>query len=82
LPAPHRLEAFGNAYMERIIGSIRRECLDYMIILNAAHLHRVLKAYAEYYNSARTHLSLDKTRHFEGPLSHPASFDALGRFAL
>jgi transposase InsO family protein len=47
-----------NGFVERLIGSIRRECLDHMIILNAAHLHRVLKAYAKYYNEARTHLSL------------------------
>jgi len=49
-----------NGYVERVIGSIRRECLDHMIILNAGHLRRVLRAYAEYYNSARTHLSLEK----------------------
>ncbi len=49
-----------NAYVERVIGSIRRECLDHMIVLNAAHLRRVLKAYVKYYNSARTHLSLEK----------------------
>jgi len=46
--------------VERVIGSIRRECLDHIIVLNAAHLHRVLKAYAKYYNNARTHLSLEK----------------------
>ncbi len=49
-----------NAYVERVIGSVRRECLDHIIILSAAHLHRVLKAYAKYYNNARTHLSLEK----------------------
>ncbi len=46
-----------NSFVERLIGSIRRECLDHMIIFNAAHLHRVLKVYAKYYNEARTHLS-------------------------
>jgi len=49
-----------NAYVERVIGSVRRECLDHIIVFNAAHLHRVLKAYAKYYNNAPTHLSLEK----------------------
>jgi transposase InsO family protein len=49
-----------NAHAERLIGSIRRECLDHIIILNAAHLRRVLGEYARYYNSDRTHLALDK----------------------
>ena len=49
-----------NGYVERLIGSIRRECLDHMIIRNESHLRRVLMAYAEYYNLARTHLSLQK----------------------
>ena len=49
-----------NAYVERIIGSIRRECLDHIIIWNEAHLGRVLTAYAAYYNSVRTHLGLRK----------------------
>ena len=50
----------GALFAERLIGSIRRECLDHIIVLNAAHLRRVLYAYAEYYNSDRTHLALDK----------------------
>ena len=49
-----------NAYVERLIGSIRRECLDHLIIFGEAHLRRVLRAYADYYNGIRTHLSLDK----------------------
>ena len=49
-----------NGYVERLIGSIRRECLDHVIILNAAHLRRVLRAYADYYNNDRTHLGLAK----------------------
>ncbi len=53
--------------VERLIGSIRRECLDHLIILNGAHLRRVLRAYANYYNRSRTHLSLDK----DTPLSRP-----------
>jgi putative transposase len=49
-----------NAYAERLIGSIRRECLDHIIIANERGLRRVLKAYVEYYLKSRTHLSLDK----------------------
>jgi hypothetical protein len=49
-----------NPYAERVIGSIRRECLDHMIILGACHLRRVLSSYADYYNGMRTHLSLSK----------------------
>ena len=43
-----------------MIGSIRRECLDHVIVLNADHLRRVLRAYADYHNNDRTHLGLDK----------------------
>ncbi len=49
-----------NPYAERAIGSIRRECLDHMIILNERHLKRVLSSYVTYYHGARTHLSLAK----------------------
>jgi transposase InsO family protein len=47
-----------NAYVERLIGSIRRECLDHMIVFGEAHLRRILGAYAAYYNEATTHRSL------------------------
>jgi len=49
-----------NGHAERLIGSIRRECLDHLVILNAGHLRRVLRRYALYYNADRTHLALDK----------------------
>lgn len=49
-----------NAHAERLIGSIRRECLDHIIILGERHLSRVLGSYADYYNKSRTHLSLEK----------------------
>jgi hypothetical protein len=45
---------------ERLIGSIRRECLDHFIILNARHLKRTLASYFSYYHGSRTHLGLDK----------------------
>jgi putative transposase len=48
-----------NPFAERVIGSIRRECLDHVIILNGAHLCRVLRAYLAYYNTTRPHQSLD-----------------------
>ena len=47
-----------KAYAECLIGSIRRACLEHMIVLGADHLHRILKSYAFYYNEVRTHLSL------------------------
>jgi transposase InsO family protein len=49
-----------NGHVERLIGSIRRECLDHVIFLSEAHLRRVLSAYAGYYNASRTHLVLAK----------------------
>src|SRR5262245_28063520 len=49
-----------NGHMERLIGSIRRECLDHTIVLGEAHLRRIMTAYEAYYNTARTHLSLRK----------------------
>ena len=49
-----------NGHVERLIGSIRRESLDHLIVFSEAHLRAVLKAYASYYNEVRTHLSLDK----------------------
>ena len=49
-----------NAYVERVIGSIRRECLDHVIVANEAGLQRVLRDYVAYYLNSRTHLALDK----------------------
>ena len=49
-----------NAYVERVIGSIRRECIDHVIVVNAAGLHQVLTGYIAYYMQARTHLALEK----------------------
>jgi transposase InsO family protein len=51
---------WANAIVERLIGSIRRECLNYVIILDRRHLLRVLGEYVEYYNHNRTHRSLGK----------------------
>ena len=49
-----------NGFAERLIGSLRRECLDHVIVLGEAHLRRILQSYARYYNDIRTHRSLDK----------------------
>jgi transposase InsO family protein len=49
-----------NGYAERLIGSIRRECVDHIIVSGEAHLRRILRSYADYYNRVRTHRSLDK----------------------
>jgi transposase InsO family protein len=49
-----------NPYAERLIGSIRRECLDHVIVLGERHLRRLLTAYRTYYHGARTHLALEK----------------------
>ncbi|MGA7453746.1 MAG: integrase core domain-containing protein, partial [Rhodoplanes sp.] len=49
-----------NPYAERLIGTLRRDCLDHVLIFGARHLRRVLAAYSAYYNETRTHLSLDK----------------------
>jgi transposase InsO family protein len=56
-----------NGFAERLIGSIRRECLDHIVVLGEAHLRRVLRSYARYYNDIRTHRSLNK----DAPISRP-----------
>jgi transposase InsO family protein len=49
-----------NPYVERLIGTLRRECLDHIVVLNETHLRRLLREYLIYYHGARTHLSLAK----------------------
>ena len=49
-----------NPYVERVIGSIRRECLDHVVVLNERHLRRLLRSYLAYYHGSRTHLALGK----------------------
>ena len=56
-----------NGFAERLIGSIRRECVDHIIVLGEAHLRRILRSYARYYNEIRTHRSLDK----DAPVTRP-----------
>ena len=76
----HRLHAMGirdkptapaspwqNGFAERLIGSIRRECVDHIVVLGETHLRRILRTYARYYNDIRTHWSLNK----DAPVSRP-----------
>jgi transposase InsO family protein len=56
-----------NGFAERLIGSIRRECVDHFVVLSEAHLRRILRAYAHYYNEIRTHRSLNN----DAPASRP-----------
>jgi transposase InsO family protein len=70
-----------NGFAERLIGSIRRECLDHIVVFGEVHLRRILRLYARYYNDIRTHRSLHK----DAPVSRPVqrtgsikSFQILG----
>jgi transposase InsO family protein len=56
-----------NPYVERLIGTVRRDCLDHILIFGERHLHRTLAAYSSYYNETRTHLALSK----DAPLQRP-----------
>ena len=61
--AAHRVAPSGawqNGFAERLIGSIRRECLDHFVVWGETHLRRILRTHARYYNEIRTHWSLDK----------------------
>src|SRR5467141_2923744 len=73
LSAPRSL--WQSAYAERLIGSLRRECLDHIIIFNETSLKRILKTYFDYYEHSRTHLSLEK----DAPASRAAQLPELGR---
>ena len=61
-----------NPYVERLIGSIRRECLAHIVIFDELHLRRILSSYVQYYQRTRTHLSLDKDCPQPRPISPPA----------
>jgi transposase InsO family protein len=62
-----------NAYVERLIGSIRRECLDHIIIFNEHHLREVLSRYFQYHHKSRTHLSLEKDCPQTRPIHPPTA---------
>ncbi len=63
-----------NAFVERLIGSIRRDCQDHVIVMNKRHLKRMLTRYFDYYHRWRTHLSLG----IDSPESRPVQRPALG----
>jgi len=63
-----------NPYVERVIGSIRRDCLGHVIVFNERHLRRILRDYFNYYHSCRTHLSLNK----DSPKPRAVEPEALG----
>jgi hypothetical protein len=65
-----------NCFAERLIGSIRRECIDHVVALGEEHLRRVLRSYASYYNETRTHRSLNK----DAPIPRPVQ--RIGRIAF
>ena len=60
-----------NPYVERLIGTLRRECLDHVVVLNETHLRRLLRDYLVYYHRVRTHLSLEKDSPEPRPVEHP-----------
>jgi putative transposase len=62
-----------NAHVERVIGSIRHECLDHVVVFNARHLRRVLSSYVDYYHRTRTHLALDKDCPDPRPIQPPGN---------
>jgi putative transposase len=62
-----------NPFAERLIGSIRRECLNHVLVINQRHLHRILTRYLVYYHRARTHLALDKDAPDIRPIALPAA---------
>jgi Integrase core domain len=65
-----------NGHVERLIGSIRRECLDHVVVFGEAHLRRILTEYASYYNAVRTHLALDKDAPCHRPIRRCGSVTA------
>ena len=60
-----------SAYVERVIGTIRRECLDHVIVLNEASLYRHVKSFLAYYHESRTHLSLGEDTPEPRPVQPP-----------
>jgi putative transposase len=87
-PFRHRLKGMGieevltapqspwqNPFAERLIGSIRRECLNHVLVLGERHLRRILTRYLAYYHQARTHLALDK----DAPDPRPIELPVIGK---
>ena len=73
LTAPHA--PWQNAFVERFVGSARRECLDHMIVFNEAGVRKVMTLYCSYYEKTRTHLGLDKDAPIPRPIMSPGDGD-------
>lgn len=73
--SPDPRSPWQNAYAERLIGSIRRECVDHIVVFGERHLRHVLLSYMSYYNGTRTHLSLNK----DAPMLRGADSDQFAR---
>jgi hypothetical protein len=69
-----------NPYVERLIGTLRRECFDHVIVLNASHARRILACYLLHYHRWRTHLSLEMDSPDSRPV-HPPELGAVVEFA-
>ncbi len=67
--APH--SPWQNPFVERLIGTLRRDCLDHIVVLNENHLRRHLRLYFAYYHTSRTHLALDKDAPKSRPIEPP-----------
>ena len=67
-----------NPYVERLIGSIRRGCLDHVIVLSEEHLRRILASYFDYYHTSRCHLSLDRNAPIEREVEPPSKGQVVG----
>ena len=68
-----------SPYVERLIGSIRRECLDHVIVLNEEHLRRVLAEYFDYYHEGRAHLSPERNSPIPRPPCPPEQGEVIAR---
>lgn len=68
-----RASPWHNGFAERLIGSIRRKCVDHIIVLGETNLRRILRSYARYYNDIRTHWSLNKDAPVPRPVKRTGS---------
>ena len=68
-----------NPYVERVIGSLRRECTDHVLVMGAAPLRRVLREYVAYYNADRTHVAPDKDLPATRPVRPPGRGQVIAR---
>jgi putative transposase len=76
LTAPHA--PWQNAFVERFIGSARRECFDHVIVLNEAGVRKLMGLYCSYYERSRTHLALDKDTPIPRSVTPPGDGDIVG----